>query len=38
MPTKHIQRISGHRTLTALSGYLEVTDEQVEGAIAKLVF
>ncbi|WP_396124667.1 MULTISPECIES: integrase [Acaryochloris] len=27
MPTKHIQRISGHRTLAALSGYLEVTDE-----------
>ena len=38
VPTKHIQRISGHRTLAALSGYLEVTDEQVEGAIAKLVF
>ncbi|UJB73276.1 tyrosine-type recombinase/integrase (plasmid) [Acaryochloris sp. 'Moss Beach'] len=31
VPTKHIQRISGHRTLAALSGYLEVTDEQVEG-------
>ncbi|WP_235112890.1 integrase [Acaryochloris sp. 'Moss Beach'] len=38
VPTKHIQRISGHRILAALSGYPEVTDEQVEGAIAKLVF
>lgn len=36
VPTKHIQRISGNRTLAALSGYLEVTDEQVEGAIADL--
>lgn len=36
MPTKHIQWISRHRTLAALSGYLEVTDEQMEGAIAKL--
>ena len=38
VPMKHIQQISGHRTLAALSGYLEVTDEQVEGAIAKLLF
>ncbi|ABW32075.1 conserved hypothetical protein (plasmid) [Acaryochloris marina MBIC11017] len=38
VPTKPIQRIPGHRTLAVLSGYLEVTDEQVEGAIVKLVF
>lgn len=38
VPTKHIQRISGHRTLAALSEYLEVTDQQVEGAIATLSF
>ncbi|WP_261892545.1 integrase [Acaryochloris marina] len=27
VPTKHIQWISGHRTLAALKGYREVTDE-----------
>ncbi|WP_299407216.1 hypothetical protein [Acaryochloris sp. IP29b_bin.148] len=36
VPTKHVN--SGHRTLAPLSGYLKATDEQVEGAIAKLVF
>lgn len=38
IPLRHIQEISGHRTLAALERYLGVTDEQKENAIATLVF
>lgn len=38
IPLRHIQNISGHRTLAALERYLGVTDEQKENAIATLVF
>ena len=38
VPAKHLQRISGHRTLAALAEYLEVTDEQMGNAISKLIF
>jgi integrase/recombinase XerD len=38
IPLRHIQDISGHRTLAALERYLGVTDEQKENAIATLVF
>jgi integrase/recombinase XerD len=38
VPLRHIQSISGHRTLAALERYLGVTDEQKQNAIATLVF
>jgi integrase/recombinase XerD len=38
VPLRHIQSISGHRTLAALERYLGVTDEQKKSAIATLVF
>ena len=38
VPLKVIQRISGHHTLAALQKYLEVSDEDLEGAIATLKF
>lgn len=38
IPLRHIQSISGHKTLSALERYLEVTDDQKRQAIAKLVF
>lgn len=33
VPLRHIQEISGHRTLAALERYLGVTDEQKENAM-----
>lgn len=36
IPLRVIQQISGHRTLTELQKYLEVSDSQVKGAIASL--
>lgn len=38
VPMRHIQSISGHRTLAALSRYLDVTDEQKQSAIFSLNF
>ncbi len=38
IPLRHIQKISGHRTLAALELYLGVTDQQKENAIASLLF
>jgi integrase/recombinase XerD len=38
IPLRHIQDISGHRTLSALERYLGVTDEQRLSAIHSLVF
>lgn len=38
VPLRHIQEISGHRTLAALERYLGVTDEQKQNAIATLIF
>jgi len=38
VPLRHIQSISGHRTLAALERYLGVTDEQKQNAIATLDF
>jgi integrase/recombinase XerD len=35
-PFRVIQEISGHESLTALQEYLEVSDEQLEQAIAAL--
>ena len=34
----NLQKISGHRSLQALQKYLEVSEEQVERAIASLSF
>lgn len=36
VPLRVIQEISGHETLSALQKYLEVTEQQVEDAIASL--
>lgn len=36
IPLRVIQEISGHRTLSELQKYLEVSDSQVKGAIASL--
>ncbi len=33
VPLRHIQAISGHRTLAALERYLGVTDQQKENGI-----
>lgn len=38
VPLRHIQAISGHRTLAALERYLGVTDKQKQKAIATLNF
>ena len=38
VPLRHIQAISGHRTLAALERYLGVTEKQKESAIATLDF
>ena len=38
VPLKVIQKISGHKTLTALQKYLEVLDEDLDFAIATLKF
>jgi integrase/recombinase XerD len=36
IPLRVIQEISGHRTLTELQKYLEVTETQVRGAVSAL--
>lgn len=38
IPLRVIQEISGHKSLHALQRYLEVTESQIEGAIATLRF
>ncbi len=38
VPLRHIQAISGHRTLSALERYLGVTDKQKQNAIDSLEF
>jgi integrase/recombinase XerD len=38
VPLRHIQAISGHRTLAALERYLQVTEEQKDKAISSLDF
>lgn len=38
VPLKVIQKISGHKTLSALQKYLEVLDEDLDSAIATLKF
>ena len=38
IPLRHIQAISGHRTLAALEKYLGVTEKQKQSAIAALDF
>lgn len=38
IPLRHIQSISGHRTLSALERYLGVTDQHKDHAIASLNF
>ena len=38
VPLRHIQAISGHRTLSALERYLGVTDQQKQNAIDSLEF
>lgn len=38
VPLKVIQKISGHSTLAALQRYLEVSDEDLESAVATLKF
>ncbi|MEP0873758.1 site-specific integrase [Trichocoleus desertorum AS-A10] len=38
IPLRVIQEISGHRSLQALQRYLEVSELQLEGAIAALMF
>ncbi len=38
IPLRHIQSISGHRSLSALEHYLGVTDQQKENAISMLNF
>jgi len=38
IPLRVIQQISGHRSLQALQRYLEVSEEQVEEAVAAIVF
>jgi hypothetical protein len=36
IPLRVIQEVSGHRTLTELQRYLEVTEAQVRGAVSAL--
>ena len=38
VPLKVIQKISGHKTLSALQKYLEVLDEDLDSAITTLKF
>ena len=38
VPLRHIQAISGHKTLAALERYLGVTEQQKESAISTLDF
>ena len=38
VPLRHIQAISGHKTLSALERYLGVTEQQKETAISTLDF
>ncbi len=38
IPLRHIQAISGHRSLSALERYLGVTDKQKQNAIHALDF
>jgi integrase/recombinase XerD len=38
VPLRHIQAISGHRSLSALERYLGVTEQQKQSAIASLDF
>jgi integrase/recombinase XerD len=38
VPIKHIQTISGHKTLAVLQRYVEVTEQDQEAAIAALSF
>lgn len=38
VPIKHIQSISGHKTLAALQAYIEVTEQDKEAAIATLSY
>ncbi len=38
VPLRHIQAISGHKTLSALERYLGVTEQQKESVIATLDF
>jgi integrase/recombinase XerD len=38
IPLRHIQSVSGHRSLSALERYLGVTEAQKENAISTLVF
>ena len=38
VPLRHIQSISGHRTLAALERYLGVTDQQKQNALSTLNF
>ena len=38
IPLRHVQAISGHRTLSALDRYLGVTEKQKQSAIAALKF
>ncbi|WP_292788993.1 integrase [uncultured Nostoc sp.] len=38
VPLKVIQKIYGHRTLSALQKYLEVLDEDLESAVSTLRF
>jgi len=38
VPLKVIQKISGHKTLSALQKYLEVLDEDLESAVLTVVF
>jgi integrase/recombinase XerD len=36
IPLRVIQQVSGHRTLSELQKYLEVSDAQVRGAVSSL--
>jgi integrase/recombinase XerD len=36
IPLRVIQQVSGHRTLSELQKYLEVSDAQVRGAVSAL--
>lgn len=38
IPLRHIQAISGHKSIADLQGYLGVTEQQKESAIATLIF
>jgi integrase/recombinase XerD len=38
IPLRHIQKISGHKTLSSLEKYLAVSDEDLDTAVSKLKF